>query len=47
MLVKEHWMSIQFRTLVSHAFVFVYIREFWYYILRGQCLNERDHCKNC
>ena len=26
-------------TLVSHAFVFVYIQEFRYYILHGVCLN--------
>ena len=28
--------------LVSHAFVFVDIRVFRYYILRGACQNERD-----
>ena len=28
------------RALVSHIFVFVYIREFGYYILFGACRNE-------
>jgi len=31
--------------LVSHSFVFVYKREFGYYILLGACRNEGNHCE--
>ena len=30
---------------MSHTFVFVYVREFGYYILFGACRNERNHCE--
>ena len=33
------------RALVSHTFVFVYMREFGYYILFGACRNEQNHCE--
>ena len=33
------------RALVSHSFVFVYMREFGYYILFGACRNEGNSCE--
>jgi len=33
------------RALVGNSFVFVYMREFGYYILFGACWNEENHCE--
>ena len=36
---------MNFKTLVSHAFVFVYMPEFDNYILFGACRNVGNHCE--
>ena len=33
------------RALVTHTFVFVYIREFGCYILFGACETKKNHCE--
>ena len=35
--------SATLKALVSYTFVFVYMREFGYYILFGACRNEENH----